>query len=87
MQQIQETSNSHFFHWKKNIEHQAPENVPFVRGDSGIYYRICERIGNGSFGAVYDAKILCPKSDSNTYYDQDVVVKVIDTSNVIYEEI
>ena len=45
----------------RSFEVRLPQNLhshPYIVGETGINYQIFDKIGNGSYGAVYDVKMI-----------------------------
>ena len=45
----------------RSFEVSLPQNLhshPYIVGQTGINYQIFDKIGNGSYGAVYDVKMI-----------------------------
>ena len=77
----------------RSLEVRLPPSLnthPYVVGQNGVNYQIFDKIGNGSFGAVFDVKKVIlningefvPCEESKV----ELVVKIIDVTDENFEE-
>ena len=62
---------------------------PFIVGQTGIIYRIFDKIGSGSFGSVFDVRIVSGGNSNRQQNDEPakLVVKIIDASDESFVEL
>ena len=77
----------------RSFEVRLPQNLhshPYIVGQTGINYQIFDKIGNGSYGAVYDVKMIVQiGADGQFQLNEDqeqLVVKIIDVTDDSYNE-
>ena len=62
---------------------------PFIIGQTGIIYQILNKVGSGSYGIVYNVKIIRDENGeqpNQELQEPPLVVKIIDTTDGYFEQ-